>query len=176
VKFGLISLFCLTLLTCRSIDTADWPASLPSQDYFVEAYEADAVNQELQSRQEYLQWILSFYDGTVVAPTGWEAMQSMVVQNAAPEQRSKLNAQLFELGGQIAAEWAKENSGRAIDSRMLSIWGSVLQLVVGPEQLYAAIQLIRADAEGLLNRDLLGDEINDARYEERLGLRLFGDF
>ena len=32
------------------------------------------------------------------------------------------------------------------------------------------------DAEGLLNRDLLGDEINDARYEERLGLRLFGDF
>ena len=176
MKFGLISLICLTLLTCRSIDITDWPASLPAQDYFVEAYEADAVNQELQSRQEYLQWILSFYDGTVIAPTGWEAMQSMVVQNAAPEQRSALNALLFELGGQIAAEWAKENSSRAIDSRMLSIWGSVLQIVSGPEQLYAAIQLIRADIEGLLNRDMLGDEINDSRYEERLGLRLFGDF
>ena len=73
-------------------------------------------------------------------------------------------------------KWAKENSSRAIDSRMLSIWGSVLQLITGPEQLYAAIQLIRADVEALLNQDILGDEINDARYERRLGLQLFGDF
>ena len=52
----------------------------------------------------------------------------------------------------------------------------MLQLKTGPEQLYAAIQLIRADVEALLNRDILGDEINDARYERRLGLQLFGDF
>ena len=59
---------------------------------------------------------------------------------------------------------------------MLSIWGSVLRLITGPEQLYSAIQLIRADVEALLNQDILGDEINDARYEQRLGLQLFGDF
>ena len=176
MKFGLISLTCLTLLACHSTDIADWPADLPAKGYFVAAYEADVINQELQPRQEYLQWILSFYEGTVIAPTGWEAMQSQVVESSVPEQRSELDVQLFELGGQIAAEWAKENSSRAIDSRMLSIWGSVLQLITGPEQLYAAIQLIRADVEALLNRDILGDEINDARYERRLGLQLFGDF
>ena len=160
----------------RSTDIADWPADLPAKGYFVAAYEADVINQELQPRQEYLQWILSFYEGTVIAPTGWEAMQSQVMESSVPEQRSELDVQLFELGGQIAAEWAKKNSSRAIDSRMLSIWGSVLQLITGPEQLYAAIQLIRADVEALLNRDILGDEINDARYERRLGLQLFGDF
>ncbi len=176
VKFLLISLTCLALLACRSTDLANWPRDLPERRYFIAAYEADVSNQRVQSRAAYLQWILSFYAGTVVAPTGWNEMQSAVVASAPLERRLGLDSQLHLLGRQIAAEWAKENERRLIDSRMLGIWGSVLQLVAGPEQQYAAIQLISSDVSGLLQDQLESSEINDARYEQRLGLHLFGDF
>lgn len=176
MKFLLISLTCLALLACRSADLANWPRDLPERRYFIAAYEADVSNQRDQSRAAYLQWILSFYAGTVVAPTGWNEMQSAVVASAPLERRLELDSQLHLLGRQIAAEWAKENKRRLIDSRMLGIWGSVLQLVAGPEQQYAAIQLISSDVSGLLQDQLESSEINDARYEQRLGLHLFGDF
>ncbi|NKB33828.1 MAG: hypothetical protein GKR91_12085 [Pseudomonadales bacterium] len=176
MKFGLISFTCLALFACRSTDLANWPGELPNQQHFIIAYEADGDNQAVQSQQEYLRWVLSFYEGTVVAPIGWTEMQSLVVDLADSEQRAGLNSQLFDLGRLIAAEWAKENAGRAIDSRMLGIWASVLQLVVSPEQQYAAIALISDDVKGLLQGELNRPEINDARYEQRLGLQFFGDF
>ncbi|MDD9890225.1 MAG: hypothetical protein OXU66_01655 [Gammaproteobacteria bacterium] len=176
MKIVVISFTCLALFTCRSADLANWPRDLPARQYFVAVYEADEINQEVQSREAYLQWILSFYAGTVVAPTGWNEMQLAVVESAPADRKVELEEQLFLLGRQIAAEWAKENAGRVIDSRMLGVWGSVLQLVVGADQQHAAIQLISSDVSGLLQNQLNSSEINDLRYEERLGLQLFGDF
>lgn len=176
MKLGLISFTCLALLSCRSTNLVDWPANLPDRGYFTAAYHSDQVNQEVQSQREYLGWVLSFYEGTLVAPIGWTEMQATVVSIAAINRRSELDCQLGELGAQIAAEWAKENDHRFIDSRMLSIWGSVLQLVAEPDQQYAAIQLVRDDVEALLGGTLSSSEIQDARYEELLGLDLFGGF
>jgi len=56
---------------------------------------------------------------------------------------------------------------------MLGIWGAVLQLAEGPEQQQEAIQLIGEDVNELLEKELLAAEIQDVRYEQRLGLRLF---
>jgi bacterioferritin (cytochrome b1) len=56
---------------------------------------------------------------------------------------------------------------------MLGFWGSVLQLAEGPEQQQEAIQLIGEDVNELLEKELLAAEIQDVRYEQRLGLRLF---
>lgn len=174
VKFLFISLVCFALHACHSIDSVNWPAELPNRQYFIAAYDADSVNQELQTVEAYLQWVVSFYEGTLVAPTGWSAMQTLVVKAALPSKRNALNEQLFLLGRQIAAEWAKENSGRAIDSRMLGIWGAVIQLSASPNEQNAAIQLIASDVNALLLGKLEYSEIRDARYEERLGIQLFG--
>ena len=112
----------------------------------------------------------------MVAPTGWTELQSVVTRAASEERKPGLEAQLTDLGGQIAAEWAKENDLRVIDSRMLGIWGSILQIALEPEQQFQAIQLISKDVEALLLGTLSESDIEDSRYEQRLGLELFGDF
>ncbi|MCH2347955.1 MAG: hypothetical protein MK299_11300 [Pseudomonadales bacterium] len=175
VKYGLISFLCLTLCACRNTDLPNWPSELPEQHYFVSAYQSDINNTAAQSQQEYLQWVLSFYEGNLVVPTGWLYIQNLVVRSAQPELKEKLELHLTTLGGKIAAEWAKANEHRTIDSRMLGIWGSVLQLAEGPEQQQKTIQLIGEDVNALLEKDLLAAEIQDVRYEQRLGLRLFDD-
>ena len=176
MKFALICLSCLLLLSCRTTDLADWPAELPAQSFFVANYSQDSANQAVQSRQDYLQWVLSFYTGTLVAPIGWIELQSLVIAAAARDRRVELQSQLADLGGQIAAEWAKENNTRVIDSRMLGIWGSVLQIAVEPNQQFQAIQLISEDVLAILAGNLSPADVDDARYEQQLGLQLFGDF
>ena len=173
VKYGLISFLCLILCACRNTDIPNWPSVLPEQHYFVSAYQSDIGNKAAQSQQEYLQWVLSFYEGNLVITTGWLYVQSLVVRSAQPELKEELELHLTTLGGKIAAEWAKANEHRTIDSRILGIWGSVLQLAQGTEQRQEAIQLIAADVNALLEKELLGAEIQDVRYEKRLGLRLF---
>jgi hypothetical protein len=176
VKFGLVCLSCLMLFSCRSTNLADWPDDLPTQSYFISSYSSDHANQAVQSQQEYLEWILSFYAGTLVAPTGWTDLQSLVIAAAPVERRPALQVQLRDLGGQIAAEWAKANDLRIIDSRMLGIWGSVLQMAVAPDQQFQAIQLISNDVAAILSGNLPASDIADSRYEQQLGLQLFGDF
>ena len=173
MKYGLISFLCLILCACRNTDIPNWPSVLPEQHYFVSAYQSDIGNKAAQSQQEYLQWVLSFYEGNLVITTGWLYVQSLVVRSAQPELKEELELHLTTLGGKIAAEWAKANEHRTIDSRMLGIWGSVLQLAEGPEQQQETIQLISEDVKALLEKELLAAKIQDARYEQRLGLRLF---
>ena len=173
VKYGLISFLCLILCACRNTDIPNWPSVLPEQHYFVSAYQSDIGNKAAQSQQEYLQWVLSFYEGNLVITTGWLYVQSLVVRSAQPELKEELELHLTTLGGKIAAEWAKANEHRTIDSRMLGIWGSVLQLAEGPEQQQETIQLISEDVKALLEKELLAAKIQDARYEQRLGLRRF---
>ena len=173
VKYGLISFLCLALCGCRNIDLPNWSSELPEQHYFVSAYQSDIGNKAAQSQQEYLQWVLSFYEGNLVITTGWLYVQSLVVRSAQPELKEELELHLTTLGGKIAAEWAKANEHRTIDSRMLGIWGSVLQLAEGPEQQQETIPLISEDVNALLENELLAAKIQDARYEQRLGLRRF---
>ena len=176
MKFGLICLSSLMLFACRTADLTEWPTELPQKSFFISMYASDPGNIAVQSQQEYLQWILSFYGGTLVAPTGWTELQSVVTRAASEERKPGLEAQLTDLGGQIAAEWAKENDLRVIDSRMLGIWGSILQIALEPEQQFQAIQLISKDVEALLLGTLSESDIEDSRYAQRLGLELFGDF
>ena len=164
------------LFACRTADLTEWPPELPQKSFFILMHASDPGNIAVQSQQEYLQWILSFYGGTLVAPTGWTELQSVVTRAASEERKPGLEAQLTDLGGQIAAEWAKENDLRVIDSRMLGIWGSILQIALEPEQQFQAIQLISKDVEALLLGTLSESDIEDSRYAQRLGLELFGDF
>lgn len=175
-RFIFFSLFSILLFSCRSNEINIWPSSLPERQYFVSAYNADIENQSVQSKIEYLRWVISFYEGTLVAPIGWTSMQTIAVERADPSHRSELDRSLSILGVRIASEWSKANVGRAIDSRILSIWGSILQLAFEPETQYRAVRLISSDVDALLNGELLASEVTNLRYEQQLGLELFLGF
>ncbi|MEX2335447.1 MAG: hypothetical protein WD600_14395, partial [Pseudohongiella sp.] len=77
-----------------------------------------------------------------------------------------------ELGVMIAAEWAKDNDVRIIDTAMLSLWGGVMVAALEPEVRIDAIELITDDVERLLAGELAPARINDERYASRLPIDL----
>jgi len=174
---GMIALMLFALLSaCASRQQIEWPPELPDRAFFEAAYSADAANQLLQTREEYLGWIKSFYRGTVLYPTGWFDVQERVLATSAPENVDVLVPQIEELGRLIAAEWAKENSARAIDNRLLALWGATLQSATPGEQRLEVFNLVGNDVRRLLSRELDKASIADSRYDELLGLDSFGDF
>ena len=173
---SVLFLWVLFLLGCSVTGPIFWPDKLPELAYFEANYKRDKDNQLVQSKADYLRWVVSFYEGTLIAPVGWLNLQSIVVEIAEPEDRLELGKQLTELGRVISGEWAKENDKRVIDSRLLSLWGSVMQLSDGPQVQAQAILLIEKDVNALLNRQLTPESITDERYEGVLGIDLFGGF
>jgi hypothetical protein len=173
----MIALMLFALLSaCASRQQIEWPPELPDRAFFEAAYSADAANQLLQTREEYLGWIKSFYRGTVLYPTGWFDVQERVLATSAPENVDALGPQIEEMGRLIAAEWAKENSARAIDNRLLALWGATLQSATPGEQRLEVFSLVSSDVRRLLSRELDKASIADSRYDELLGLDSFGDF
>ncbi len=174
---GLIAFMLFALLSaCASRQQVEWPTELPDRAFFEAAYSADAANQLLQTREEYLGWIKSFYTGTLLYPTGWFDVQERVLATSAPENVDALGPQIEEMGRLIAAEWAKENSARAIDNRLLALWGATLQSATPGEQRLEVFSLVSSDVRRLLSRELDKASIADSRYDELLGLDSFGDF
>ena len=166
----------LLLTTCVSRVINNWPDSVPEQNFFISAYKQDALNRAHQSEEEYLQWILSFYQGSRLYSSGWLELEANMLLITTPSSESRLLAQLHQLGMRIAAEWAKHNDVRLIDSRMLSLWGSILQLTPDIDGQMQAIEVFRQDIAELLAGRLAAPSINAARYEEILQIQLFGCF
>ena len=173
LQFGLLS---LAFVSCLSPQIAAWPDSIPPMQGFARFYDQDSQNQALQSRQEYLEWVLVFYEGNLVYPTGWSDLKSYVHVAATPAQASLLDEQLATLGEAIAAEWSRDNSVRRIDNRMLSLWGSVVQSAPTPERQQLSVAVIQEDVDNLLSGNLDSINIRQERYEEKLEIDLFDDF
>jgi len=172
--FALLSL--LILASCIAPDIGNWPDSVPPRQLFVEAYVEDGANRQLQSRTEYLEWVLSFYQGTLTYQSGWEDIEGYIFVAADPQKNASLLAQLRELGIVIGSEWAKHNDIRLIDSRMLSLWGSTIQLAPNFEKQQETVELIASDIDALLGGSLAQEDILEARYSTILGFELFEGF
>ena len=100
-------LLLITLMRCSVTDTDFWPEALPAREYFPKRKKKDKDNQLVQSKVDYLNWVVSFYEGTLIAPVGWLDLQSIVLEIAEPESRPELDKQLTDLGRLISGEWAK---------------------------------------------------------------------
>ena len=166
----------LALASCITPSIRDWPDDVPPSHLFIRTYRADAANQALQSEQSYLEWILGFYQGTVIYPTGWFDVERQLLEITEPEHQAVLALRLRNLGILIGAEWAKENEARLIDNRMLALWGSTLQLMSTTDARLGAIELVSQDIEALFAGALQKTDIVEARYAERLGFEVFGGF
>ena len=126
VSFFALSLIAFLLQGCLVNNSSRWPENVPEREYFESIYRADAGNQLVQSKADYLQWVVSFYEGTLVAPQGWLELQSIGLEMSDSSEPIQLSNRLTILGGLIAGEWAKENEERVIDSGMLGLWASIM--------------------------------------------------
>jgi hypothetical protein len=169
-------LFFMFLASCITPGNPTWLDEIPPQSLFVRAYQADPQNQQLQSQQEYLDWILGFYQGTLLYPTGWLDIESALLDRTAPDTLDSLDSRLEQLGFAIGSELAKENDVRLIDNRMLALWGSTLQLAYGAGAQQQAIELIGSDIDKILSGTLAKEDIVESRYADSLGLEVFGGF
>ena len=176
VSFFALSLIAFLLQGCLVNNSSRWPENVPEREYFESIYRADAGNQLVQSKADYLQWVVSFYEGTLIAPLGWLELQSIVLEMSDSSEPIQLSNRLTILGGLIAGEWAKENEERVIDSGMLSLWASIMQLSIGFGAQESAILLIEKDVNSLLAGELAPNAIDDERYEQQLDIDLFDGF
>ncbi len=167
---------CLFLASCIGPNLEDWPDSIPQTQVFIVAYDADEENQGRQSETEYLEWVLSFYQGNLAYQSGWQDIQGYVYAAPAPEAEQELLEQLSLLGIAIGSEWSKHNDVRQIDTRMLSLWGSTIQLAPDFDAQKQTVAVIATDIDLLLSGRLRKQDILEERYADILGLELFGDF
>jgi hypothetical protein len=160
----LTTFLALFLVACASTPgPEDWPSDAPSFRFFRQAYQSDAANRARQSEAEYLGWVRRFYEGHRVFPR-WSEITTGIADKLEPQEQARVDDIGFRLGRRIAAEWAKDNAVRRIDTGMLSLWGSVIIAGDTPEEQLDALLAIDRDTRALLNGELSADDINEDRY------------
>ena len=142
-----------------------WPQTLPPAAFFVDVYEADPQLQGEQSLEDYLYWVQAFYTGTPLYPRGWnDLVADQLAVTGDGDTARRRERQLYRLGRDIAAEWAKANSVRRVDNRHLAVWGAAAGRAIDDGNVDATLGRIRQDLELLLSRQLRPDDIEPARY------------
>jgi hypothetical protein len=169
-----VLLICISALTaCKVVNVMEeWPDDMPVQQHFIAIYKTDPDNQQVQTIEDYLSWVVSFYQGTLLSPMGWNDMSSAILSGMVDEEFSRAARLREQLGLLIAAEWAKDNNVRMIDTALLSLWGEVMVTAPNPADRLRAMELILADIQGLLEETLRLRTLNEQYYERRLGIEL----
>jgi hypothetical protein len=175
-RLPLMLLAVLSLASCITPKLRNWPDSIPAQQVFIQVYAEDDENQKRQSKTEYLQWTLSFYQGNMAYQSGWQDIEDYVIDAPTENHRAELLSQLRDLGMVIGSEWARHNDIRRIDTRMLSLWGSTIQLAPDYATQQQSIKIIASDVRQLVSGALLKEDIFETRYDKLLGLEPFGGF
>jgi hypothetical protein len=163
----LFTLLLLQLVACRSVapPATAVTGSSNNEQFFIAAWQADQPNQAVQSQADYLGWVARFYSGGGNV-SGWQQMTDQVLARVPAEQHDTLVVQLDTLGRQIGAEWAKDNSIRLIDTRIVATWRDALLEALSRQDLAAYIAKLTADLEALMGRSLQVDAIRFERYYE----------
>jgi hypothetical protein len=127
----------------------------PREDDFRQEYERDPANRDRQSWSGYWAYIRAFYEGNFIF-SGWTKQVQAVIELVQSEKvRSELRLALNDLGRRIAAEWAKDNSVRSIDTAALRAFGNRLMRAKESEDgtgvvVRAEIEAVRADVNSRL--------------------------
>lgn len=146
----------------------EWPRAAPPRSHYERVYNADASNRQLQTEAEYYTWIIRFYEGRPMFPTGWQDTEERLLQGVDEDRYPIVKAKLSYLGHLVSGEWAKHNRTRRIHSDMLMIWGEVLRDMPPGVQRELAIDAITEDVLGLLSGRLDPRRIAPQRYRELL--------
>ena len=164
------SILSLTACVSRAPQQADWPTHIPSREFFVARYEADADNKASEDLNEYLLWVVRFYEGWELYSNGWtkvtqDALHGVKDPVAAQEIKTKMDL----IGQGIACEWPKNKKDRRIYTRHIVVWGNALIESIKRDQELPLINRVLADVNGLVAYQVGVDEIKAERYFPRDG-------
>ncbi len=168
--FRLLALLALvtSLFACTSTHRAaqdPWPERMPSRAYFVKVYEADKINKQIQTQDEYLTWILRFYKGWELYRRGWIKMtDELVAQVNDPQQVEEIRYKIDRIGRLVSGEWAKKSNTRTIYLRHVSIWGNALLESLDRDEALPLINRVNNDVDDLLAHKISPDVITANRY------------
>lgn len=141
-----------------------WPADIPEVAYYEDTFAADVDNQQHQDKNDYLLWVVRFYDGWAFYPRGWKWLIDEVDSTVSDKDRAQMLQLMTSLGEKISAEWSKDRRARTVNTTHLLIWGDALKLAVKDSSQLELANRISLDVDELLERRLQPDDINLDRY------------
>jgi hypothetical protein len=145
--------------------TDAWPSEMPSRAYFLKIYEADEANKKIQTKEEYLTWIVRFYSGWELYRRGWIKMTNeLVAQVEDPSQVKEIRYKINRIGRLVSGEWAKKADTRTIYLRHVSIWGNALLESLDRNEALPLIDRVNQDVDDLLAHRIKADVITAERY------------
>lgn len=158
-------LACSTTSNKIAREADSWPQGMPSRAYFVKVYEADKVNKDIQTQEEYLTWIVRFYNGWELYRRGWIKMtDELVAQVDDPRQVKEIKFKIDRIGRLVSGEWAKKSDTRTIYLSHVSIWGNALLESLDRNQALPLINRVNQDVDDLLAHKINADVITAERY------------
>lgn len=146
----------------------EWPDSAYPRSYFEAAYREDELAQQYQSEEEYLLWVTRFYNGYSIAP-GWLNLTRQVMERLEgqdPAWQAEVEERLYDLGGRIGAEWAKDNEVRLLNTRNAAVWRDALIESLNQDDLANYMIRVENDVESILAGELDKEAIYFERYYE----------
>lgn len=155
------------LTGCAGIGEAKltWEADLPSQQYFLDAYDRDPTNAKNQSLDQYITWVTRFYQGWELYPEGWHIItRNIIVSIKQQELLPEIQDKMQRLGLLISAEWAKDNQSRQINTRHVSIWGNALLKSLEHGETLSMLNRITTVVEDLLAKRISATVITENRF------------
>ncbi len=100
---------------------------IPREEDFRPRYRSDRNNQERQDWTAYWNWVQVFYRGNLFS-AGWtRECERLLKQGEDGLSRDERVRRLNVLGRLIAAEWAKDNHVRRLDTADVRRWGRSLE-------------------------------------------------
>lgn len=158
-----------SLFACSSTkiarQTTTWPSDMPSRAYFLNIYEEDEANKQVQTQEEYLTWIVRFYSGWELYRRGWIKMTNeLVAQVEDPTQVKEIRHKVDRIGRLVSGEWAKKSDTRTIYLRHVSIWGNALLESLDRNEALSLINRVNQDVDDLLAHRIKADIITAERY------------
>lgn len=143
----------------------NWPATMPPRAYFVKAFAADEANKKIQTQQEYMTWIVRFYNGWELYGRGWTKMtDELLAQIKDPDEAKEIKYKVDRIGRQVSAEWAKKSDTRTIYLRHVSIWGNALLESLDRDQALELVTKVNQDVDDLLAHKIKPGVITAERY------------
>jgi hypothetical protein len=137
----------------NAVPGREWYTPLASD--FRPEYESDVVNKSRQTWDQYWSWVKVYYAGNLLHD-GWTNQAKETLQAIRSETlRDSLQADLNGLGRRLAAEWAKDNSCRKIDTAALRSFGLRLKQAQkkddgSGEMVRETVQALRTEIEAKL--------------------------
>jgi hypothetical protein len=151
-----------------------WPKDMPPRAYFIASYEADDENKKSEDLDEYLLWVVRFYQGWELYRNGWTQVtaDSLIGVND-PALAHEIKTKMDLIGKAIGSEWPKNKKDRRILTRHIVVWGNALVESIKRGQELALINRVLADTDGLVQHRIDLEDIKAERYFPRDGDDVF---